>query len=358
MSTIVRSPGASTLPLLPERPFRPRGFDPLAEAGWRLARAWPRDEDHLLLDLRRPDGAPVAGQWFRDPQRAAHVARRTPGATVEDRIVLQGAGADRRLRPLSELAAAPGHRLVAHRPERRAVLAAPDAFVKVLRPERLAATADRARWAAGQDLGAPEVLSTDAEAGILRTRVLPGRPLTELLGTGEAAAACERAGCTLARLASRDPCSAGVPALDTHTPRDERGVIARWSRLAAVHAGPDAARTSASLDPLALPEPSRPVLSHRDLHDGQVLLAGDRTSLLDFDLLALAHPALDLANLLVHLELRAEQGLLGDPTSATEAVLEGARPDAAVRSALPACAEATRLRLRAVYSLRDPGILT
>jgi hypothetical protein len=360
MSSIVRTPGSSTRPLLPERPFRPRGLEPLAEAGWLLARAWPRDEDHLLLDLQDPDGESVAGQWFRDPQRAAHVARRTPGARAEGRIVLQGAGADRRLLPLADLAAASDHRLVAHRPERRAVLAAPGAFVKVLRPERLAATADRARWAAGQGLGAPEVLSADAGSGILRTRALPGRPLTDLLGTEGTAASCERAGRLLARVASRDPRDARVPALDAHGPREEHGVIARWARLAAVHTGTGSA-TSTALDPHALPalpDPTRRTVSHRDLHDGQVLLAGDRMGLLDFDLLAIAPPALDLANLLVHLELRAEQGLLGDPATAAEAVLEGARPDAAVRSALPAWAEAARLRLRAVYSLRDPGLRT
>ncbi|WP_152352538.1 phosphotransferase [Brachybacterium subflavum] len=359
MSTIARAPGASTLPLLPARPFRPRGFEPFAEAGWRLARAWPRDEDHLLLDLRRPDGASVAGQWFRDPERAAHVARSTPGARAEDRVVLQGAGADRRLRPLADLVAAPGHRLVAHRPERRAVLAAPDAFVKVLRPERLAPAAARARWAAGQGLGAPEVLGTDAAAGILRTRALPGRRLTDLLDTADAAAACERAGHLLARLASLDPQAEDVPALGTHGPREEHAVIARWTRLAAVHAGAGRAGAGGGSRTLpALPEPLRPVIAHRDLHDGQMLLAGDRIGVLDVDLLALAHPALDLANLLVHLELRAEQGLLADPAEAAGAVLEGARPDAAVRGALPACAEATRLRLRAVYGLRDPGIAT
>jgi hypothetical protein len=48
---------------------------------------------------------------------------------------------------------------------------------------------------------------------------------------------------------------------------------------------------------------------HRDLHDGQVLIAADGgIGVLDFDTLAAGDPALDLANLLVHFELRSAQG--------------------------------------------------
>ncbi len=49
------------------------------------------------------------------------------------------------------------------------------------------------------------------------------------------------------------------------------------------------------------------VAAHRDLHDGQLLTDGDRVGLLDFDLLTSASPLLDLANLSVHLMLRALQ---------------------------------------------------
>lgn len=58
-------------------------------------------------------------------------------------------------------------------------------------------------------------------------------------------------------------------------------------------------------------EPRRPVLTHRDLHDGQLHPAEDDSTgigLLDFDLLCTADPALDVANLSAHLELRALQG--------------------------------------------------
>lgn len=49
-------------------------------------------------------------------------------------------------------------------------------------------------------------------------------------------------------------------------------------------------------------------LTHRDLHDGQFIVADKRVSLLDFDLICIADVALDAANLLVHMKLRALQG--------------------------------------------------
>ena len=49
------------------------------------------------------------------------------------------------------------------------------------------------------------------------------------------------------------------------------------------------------------------VPTHRDLHDGQLLLTPDGMALLDFDLLCLAEPELDPANFLAHLVLRGLQ---------------------------------------------------
>jgi aminoglycoside phosphotransferase (APT) family kinase protein len=46
-----------------------------------------------------------------------------------------------------------------------------------------------------------------------------------------------------------------------------------------------------------------PVLCHRDLHEGQILLHAGRAGLLDFDTLRLGDPALDAGNLQAHLIL-------------------------------------------------------
>ena len=48
-------------------------------------------------------------------------------------------------------------------------------------------------------------------------------------------------------------------------------------------------------------------LAHRDLHDGQFIVAGETISLLDFDLICTADVALDAGNLLAHVKLRALQ---------------------------------------------------
>ncbi|WP_157937001.1 glycosyltransferase family protein [Geodermatophilus chilensis] len=101
------------------------------------------------------------------------------------------------------------------------------------------------------------------------------------------------------------------------------------------------------------PDPAVPL--HRDLHDRQVLVAGDGSvGLLDFDLLAAGEPALDLANLLAHLSLRQRQGLVADAAPLRAAVLEGYRPSSAVAARVPVHEATTRLRLAAVYAFR-PG---
>ncbi len=95
--------------------------------------------------------------------------------------------------------------------------------------------------------------------------------------------------------------------------------------------------------------------AHRDLHDKQ-LLAGDGASigLLDFDTLTLAEPALDLANLRVHLLLRRDQGRwsparTGVALAAVDRVLDGSGVDP---ERTRAYAAATALRLACVHAYR------
>jgi hypothetical protein len=108
--------------------------------------------------------------------------------------------------------------------------------------------------------------------------------------------------------------------------------------------------------------PSRPptelVLTHRDLHDGQLLVDEGGIGLLDFDLLCLAEPVLDVANLSAHLRLRAIQGIAGASETAVEE-LSAALLDGLDRSAEQGFSESLRfyqattfLRLSLVYFLR------
>lgn len=108
---------------------------------------------------------------------------------------------------------------------------------------------------------------------------------------------------------------------------------------------------------------SEPVTAHRDLHDGQLVLGERGLTLLDFDLLCAADPALDLANLTAHMQLRALQ----DQHSATPHSTTQDGADACARvlleAYLPVDSErfhdtlrfyqgATFLRLALIYRLR------
>jgi aminoglycoside phosphotransferase (APT) family kinase protein len=116
-----------------------------------------------------------------------------------------------------------------------------------------------------------------------------------------------------------------------------------------------AARRLASLPPVV------PVPIHRDLHDKQVLVEpGGGIGVLDFDTLALGDPALDLGNLLAHLDLRALQHRCSevDAERLGAALLDGYGTRTTLRERAAAYAQATRVRLACVYAFRPswPGL--
>jgi aminoglycoside phosphotransferase (APT) family kinase protein len=97
-------------------------------------------------------------------------------------------------------------------------------------------------------------------------------------------------------------------------------------------------------------------LSHRDLHDKQLMYSADSDTpgLLDFDTAALADPALDIANLAVHLELRRDQGVLDDAAVrvAKSAICDVVRELDVPEDRLWVYRSSTRLRLTCVYAFR------
>ncbi|PRX97132.1 phosphotransferase [Allonocardiopsis opalescens] len=324
-------------------------------AGLRLGRAWPRSERHVLLEWRRPDGGTVAGQWFADRAELLDALGATGGAASADTsagVLLQPGGADRRLRRLAELART--GELLVHRPERRAVLRTAGGYLKAVRPSRLADLLARTERAAGHAAGftVPVRLGHDERLGTALFSTVPGRTLFALgadpaTAPGDLARAWLRAGRALAALHAAP--AEGLPA---HTAADEHAVALRWAGHAwrfGLLPRPDPASLPAA------PEPGPVRLIHRDLHDKQ-LLTGDAAApgLVDLDTLAAGDPALDVANLLVHLELRAAQGLLtgGRAELARTAFLGGLAPDEATLARAGGYAAATRLRLAAVYAFR------
>ncbi|MFV0407124.1 MAG: phosphotransferase family protein [Propioniciclava sp.] len=349
----------------------PTALAELDVLGWQVEVGLPRSLDQVLLRLRTPGGKTVAGQWFHSAERARHVARQTqmvcPDASVSQpavRILTQADGADRKLAALAALTGRPGARLVAHRPERRGVVAHDDAgqacYTKVVRPGRLTAATPPPLPGIRQ----PAVLEADPIRGTVTTAALPGRTLHALLAEpADRRPALTAAGTALARLHAIPP--AILPGSQpgqapTHGPAAEIDVLRRWWRLAAglgvapAHIEPTVRRTETAL---LNTDPALSVL-HRDLHDKQLLLddaaGGTHVGLLDLDLLTMGDPALDLANLVVHLELRARQGRfpLDQVQPLVAALTAGYRPDTRTRAAFAAYQLATRLRLQFVYAFR------
>lgn len=99
-------------------------------------------------------------------------------------------------------------------------------------------------------------------------------------------------------------------------------------------------------------------LAHRDLHDGQLIVAGEDISLLDFDLICRADVALDAGNLLAHMKLRTLQGRHHGGDSAygdcSEAFLSGLgrRLETGFESRLHFYQATTFYRLALLYALR------
>lgn len=336
--------------------------------GLTLVRAHPR-RDRLHLDLTDGDGGRVIGQWVTDPEVARAVVEATeavaPGRArlLGARLVLQAGGADRRLPALAPLVDA-GAELVVHRPERRAVVRTGEGedltFTKVVRPRRTADLVRRMqRAAAVPGLRAPRVTAADEVTGTIRMSTLPGRTLHDLLAETVPPAVARGVGEAVRTLHSA-PDAAGVPGHDLGAEMEAvRGLL----DLARLHGAlepravdaldRDAARAASSIVSAGTGGLS---LLHRDLHDQQLLVDDGRVGMLDVDTLGVGDAALDLGNLLAHLDLRAWQGRTSSEAAAAveDEVLAGYAPDARTLAATSGYRALTRARLRALYAFR-PG---
>jgi Ser/Thr protein kinase RdoA (MazF antagonist) len=102
-----------------------------------------------------------------------------------------------------------------------------------------------------------------------------------------------------------------------------------------------------------------PVLCHRDFYDKQVLLDRERGTLIDLDLAATGHPALDVGNWLAHARLRALKGAPLPWSALARAIAAEARRDRGIDGALGAWTASPLLRLALIYSrrARRPGLI-
>ncbi len=115
----------------------------------RLQRAWPRSTDHIVFEFVDNRARIVPGQWLQDGAQLQRIAEQTarrcpdapPAIHKKTGVLLQPGGCDRRLSGLRSLVALPESTLIAHRPERRAVVKldgrAGTRFAKVLRQSQV-----------------------------------------------------------------------------------------------------------------------------------------------------------------------------------------------------------------------------
>jgi aminoglycoside phosphotransferase (APT) family kinase protein len=236
-------------------------------------------------------------------------------------------------------------------------------YTKVVRPERLPALLATLEVVADTSpVRVPAVLGSDPAHGSMTVAELPGRTLHDLLADLRADHATLRAAGVATgravRLLHGAPARAGRPVQDAAA---ELRVVHGWTGVAATHGLLRLPHTSVAVQlermaGLLAGLPPNEALLHRDLHDKQILIA-DEVGLLDLDLAAVGHPALDLANLQVHLELRVHQGIVTPERAlaCVEGVIEGYAPDPTVTAAMRGYGLATRLRLLAVYAFRPHG---
>lgn len=307
-----------------------------AERGVR--RAWPATDGTLTLETRDASGALRAGRLGPDG------------------LELAVPGRDRKLPGLAAVARE-GH-VVVHRLHKRAVVRVGDGYVKVVRPGRAdgirAASEAGAAACAAAGLGAAEVLAhTDDTITFAR---LPGRTLHELGHAGLPGWAA------LARMWPAFAASGASDGLGEHDAAREAATLAGWldhldrfdalpgRRAALRRAGEQVAAD------LTSGRPDVEGLVHRDLHDKQVLWHAPTgpPGLLDLDTAARGEPALDLANLAAHVDLRVLQGVL--PADAAQRVhrllAEVAPAVGATQARLDVYGRSARLRLACVYAFR------
>lgn len=358
-------------------------LDPLRSAqtglpagAWTLSRVVAHSATHVHLRHTHPSGREVVGQWFADETAFAGAARATRQAALtpahvvthpQHRLFWQLGGADRKLPQLALLCQA-GARLIAHHPERRAVVRLANAshYVKVVRPERAAALADGLQWVANALAATgpltPKVVSVNPSAGLVVMTALPGRSLLTWLADDActpdqvAALGCQ-AGQAIAALHQSQ-----APRLAVHDAAAEAATLDRKLRrlgwvAPALQNYLDQWRPTVQTALLANSSP-RHVPLHRDCYDKQFIGGDMGMGLLDFDTLAWGEAALDVANFLIHCDVRAWQGCCSYDRAAAlaAAFLQGYGVQTLPRDRLQAYADVARLRLACVYGCRPPQI--
>ncbi|GAA1474488.1 Phosphotransferase enzyme family protein [Corynebacterium felinum] len=293
-----------------------------------VVRAWPQLKTNSVVFEQIIDGQLRAGAIDADG-----VVRLVPFGCDE---------------ALPELA--PHEGLVVHRLNKRAVVVNRAAGV-VVKHVRKGVGPDYSALAKAAGFRAASVVRS--AASVVEYELLPGDTLCAL---GDASVpGWER----FVELWPKFARGAGV-GLSSHDAGDELGVLRHWLNQVEHFGMLDAhscQRLARSVDALAgeLLKPADPcVVLHRDLHDKQLLWDGSQLSVLDLDTVAFGEAALDVGNVLAHVELRGFQKVYSDSVQAriSQAVRELADSLVISPSRLQAYTQAARLRLCCVYAFR------
>lgn len=332
----------------------------------QIRRAWPRGDGSLIVEGREGGSGRIRAGRIDAGGHASMVPFRTDPAL-----------------PGLSSAAVTGDLLV-HRLKRRAVVRSDGLYRKFIAGGKAAAVADAhlaaAARLAGSGFVAPDVVTAD-EHSVTLTAVTgvslhdlgagadPG-PAAPALGGGDRCTPLDAWDRGWELWADRWPRFVGesasadsAPATRTHSAQDEVRTVGRWVELATAFDALGVSEhrlqgvaASATRLLLAGTSPARP--AHRDLHDKQILVDSDSGSvgIIDCDTLAVAEPALDLANLYVHLDFRVAQGLLSGGAAALgkHHIRRAAESLQVPDTRFDAYAFGTALRLACIYAFRPP----
>jgi len=273
---------------------------------WHVHRAWPdRTAGDYVLEVVAPGQAGVRGGVLRGGAFEL-LSEDDPGLP-------------------SLRAEARRGELVSYRPHMRAVVRTDAGYIKVFPPGGAIVPAERCAQTelllAPGTFTVPRVLR--ASQDVIVFSAVPGRPLGDLGGDTAGLSdegfdrLWERWQHAWTAQVGSSAGHAALAALPVRSPEVEVADLQRWVNRWLRHHDdiPEAASQGTALSArtdevtrnLLRTAPDPPVWVHGDLHDKQILAVGGPSplALLDFDDTARAEAAVDLANLDVHLELRA-----------------------------------------------------
>ncbi len=334
----------------------------------RLRRAWPREVSRLGLQFVDAVGRVVPGQWHLDPEQTRTLFKklnRSTGRAVlasagESLVVLQPDGVDCKLPALDALLEQAGATLITHRPGRRAVVQFEQdgrmRYAKALRPSRVGRILRANRFVAEMEDRVFEIAAidqADERTGLVMMRELDGQNLHDLVSLNSDGFV---SGCRAAGRALQSMHVAAPEWLPTHDAAAEIDML--QERVDGIeffvpetHAA--VARVCQGVFETLRKSSGPHTVVHRDFYDKQVVVDKmGEPGLLDFDTLGTGEAALDVANMLGHLELRVLQGNCTQDTASQAAreFLDGYNPSEAVMARVPAYLDATRLRLAMLYA--------